>query len=103
MSPILLIVQIWEGYAVVKCGAKTKREMEQVSKAWRTGDKKVLYSRNQIFKEVERLAEVRGISHVDAAALLDQQRKHARLHITRLQNTLKCHGALWEEHAVAQW
>ena len=39
------VLQVWEDYAVVKCGQRTKREMGQHGPAWRRGDKKYFHSR----------------------------------------------------------
>lgn len=97
------VVEVWEDYAVLRIGMKTKREMELEGPAWRKGDKKLFYSRQFSFKEIERIAEVERVSHLDAAVVLEQRRKDARLHITKLQTTLQKHGASWEEHVVPQW
>ena len=100
----MVALQIWEDYAVVKCGQRTKREMEKEDgPAWRRGDKKYFHSRQFIFSEIEKIATAECVSHVEAAKLLEQRRKEVRVHITALQNVLKSHGEHWMQHAVPQW
>ncbi|GAA5925952.1 uncharacterized protein JCM15063_005170 [Sporobolomyces koalae] len=90
---LISVTDLWEEYSVgIDDGQCTKEAYEGKDQSWRKGndsERKFYERRKPIWREVEKQAEARGITELEAAELLEGYRTSNRLSLNQLAEVIK--------------